>query len=293
MNNLFILHQTLSFLSQGFYEREGEKIPFGCTADQHREITVLLPEDITSLEQKCTGTARLSSDETGGVSSPADRMCSFAVENMDSYAMAEQMVHTGQGGMEPLVLNFANPFQPGGGVRHGANAQEEDLCRKSSLLLSLESDRARAYYQYNIRRQSYLSSDAMLLSPHVEVFRDHENALLDQPFIVAVLTCAAPIHDGKPPAMSENEYEALLYQRICSMLVVAACYGHRDLVLGAWGCGAFGNDAQMIARLFHKAFAQKMIQGRLLGSFFDWVNFAVLDRTRDQYNYHAFQEYFK
>ena len=45
-----------------------------------------------------------------------------------------------------LVLNFANPVHPGGGVRQGARAQEEDLCRQSTLLLSLESSQASFYY---------------------------------------------------------------------------------------------------------------------------------------------------
>lgn len=45
-----------------------------------------------------------------------------------------------------LVLNFANPVRPGGGVRYGARAQEEDLCRKSTLLASLESEEAAPFY---------------------------------------------------------------------------------------------------------------------------------------------------
>ena len=39
-----------------------------------------------------------------------------------------------------LVLNFANPIYPGGGVRKGKRAQEGNLCCKSSLLLSFEDD---------------------------------------------------------------------------------------------------------------------------------------------------------
>ena len=36
------------------------------------------------------------------------------------------------------------------------------------------------------------------------------------------------------------------------MLAVALKNGHSNLVLGAWGCGVFGNDPQDIATYFHE-----------------------------------------
>ena len=68
---------------------------------------------------------------------------------MDSYTLARRRLCNtyllGKDDQRILVLNLANPVHPGGGVRTGAKAQEEDLCRKSSLLLSLESRAASRY----------------------------------------------------------------------------------------------------------------------------------------------------
>ena len=78
-----------------------------------------------------------------------------------------------------LVLNLANPVNPGGGVRKGAKAQEEDLCRKSSLLVSLEGKNALTYYEYNRSLHTYMGSDAIIIHPHVEVFKDENGELLE------------------------------------------------------------------------------------------------------------------
>lgn len=64
-----------------------------------------------------------------------------------------------------LVLNLANPVNPGGGVRKGAKAQEEDLCRKSSLLLSLESRNSLPYYEYNRSLHTHMGSDGLSIRP--------------------------------------------------------------------------------------------------------------------------------
>lgn len=42
--------------------------------------------------------------------------------------------------------------------------------------------------------------------------------------------------------------------RISRVLAIAALHNHEALVLGAWGCGAFGNDGGDIAGLFRRAF---------------------------------------
>ena len=85
---------------------------------------------------------------------------------MDSYSLARKRTESAsvllpEGSKPVLVLNLANPVNPGGGVRNGAKAQEEDLCRKSSLLISLESDNARPYYAYNRTLNTYMGCNGM------------------------------------------------------------------------------------------------------------------------------------
>ncbi len=104
-----------------------------------------------------------------------------------------------------LVLNLANPVNPGGGVRRGAKAQEEDLCRKSSLLVSLESAKARAYYDYNRSLGSYMGSHALMIHPQVEIIKDENGDPLPETVIVAVMTCAAPMLKNGMEGLSQEK----------------------------------------------------------------------------------------
>jgi uncharacterized protein (TIGR02452 family) len=69
------------------------------------------------------------------------------------------------------------------------------------------------------------------------------------------------------------------------MLCLAKSENYKNLVLGAWGCGAFGNDADVVASLFSKVF-------RELNSPFENVVMAVFDRSKSGYNYKMFEKYF-
>jgi uncharacterized protein (TIGR02452 family) len=75
-------------------------------------------------------------------------------------------------------------------------------------------------------------------------------------------------------------------ERIDKVLTIAALHGHQALVLGAWGCGAFGNDAEEIADLFRAA-----LTGRF-GDVFARVVFAITDWSADRRFIGPFQRAF-
>ncbi len=276
-----MFEDTMQILKQGFYEKGGRKILLKLTAGEREEIQVYLPDDVKAIcSNKDFKPAAVESDG-----------CIHSCENIDSYALARKRV--AEGIMKVLVLNLASPVHPGGGVRRGARAQEEDLCRKSSLLLSLESKTASRYYKFNKSLHSFMGSDALMLTPNVEIIKEENGVLLDDTVVVSVLTCAAPKISGGKEGMIEAEYRQLVYNRIFGMLKAAAFFGYRHLILGAWGCGAYGNDASVISDLFRRALNELDYNGFKENNLFSRIDFAVLDRTPTQFNYKQFKRNFQ
>ena len=163
-----------------------------------------------------------------------------------------------------LALNFANGISAGGGFLHGARAQEEFLCRSSSLYLTLVDD---SMYAAHAKRSSPDSTDWAILSPDVPVFRSDNGTLLNAPYILSFLTCAAPY----APTVGKAESAKLMKHRIHRVLEIASSYGYDSLVLGAWGCGAFYNDPVEVAQSFKDA-----LLGDFVGSFSE-ILFAIVD----------------
>ncbi len=275
MREIMMLDDTLRVFENGFYVKDGEKRYLKLSDSERREARAFLPEQVHSI--------RL-------VDKPSQK-CRYTCENADSFAAARRMYAelspSERGNKEILVLNFANPVDPGGGVRGGAMAQEEDLCRKSSLLLSLEGEEAVAYYRYNRKLRSDLSSDAVIITPKVEIIKDENGDLLEESAVVAVITCAAPIAVPGLYGMSVGEYVNLFAKRIEGMLKCAAFCGYENLVLGAFGCGAFGNDARTVSDIFRNVLERFESCGAFLN-----IDFAVLSNSSSDYNLREFMRNF-
>ena len=283
-NNIEILEETLQILDQGHYEVNGKTVELQLSNERMAASQVLLPPSVEAVcMQECTRQA--SNDR-----------CIIDCVKQDSFAAAIKMTmdrSTEEKQSKPvMVLNFANPVNIGGGVYKGARAQEEDLCRRSSLLRSLESPQALSYYRYNRKLQTHMGSDAMIVSPEVEVFRDENGDLLEETVIVAVLTCAAPMISYGTEGLSEEEYQEMFYKRIVGVIKCSAYFGYRDLVLGAWGCGAFGNDAAVVSDLFLRAINELDWNGLRAEDLFRRISFAIRSKGAESYNFKEFYRNF-
>ncbi|MCD8294559.1 MAG: TIGR02452 family protein [Clostridia bacterium] len=275
--NIQILEDTLSVLSKGGYELDGK--------------TVLLPQETVLSEAKAYLPGRLDELRSKEPSASPVRMPQCGCENTDTLALAEKRYRECiAGGEEPdvLILNMASATEPGGKTRMGASAQEEDLCRRTSLLLSLESDEAKEYYEYNKSFQSRLGTEAIIYSPHVEVLKDREANLLPEPYCVSVISCSAPMVRFGLEGKSPQEYEQMLCSRIEGMLLVAAENGNKRLILGAFGCGIFGNDAAKVSDAFRKTIQSFTYEGKTAAELFKSIDFAVLCTPGKDYNYKEF-----
>ena len=190
--------------------------------------------------------------------------------------VAARLLH--QTGRRPLALNFANGIQPGGGFLIGARAQEEVLCRSSALHATLENDP-----MYESHRQQPVPefSSWAILSRRVPVFRTDAGVSIPW-WPLDILTCAAPY----APRVGEQRSAQLLQLRIERVLEIAAAFGYRSLVLGAWGCGAFGNDPFRTAHDFREA-----LQGRFSGVF-EEVVFAITDWSENRRSLGPFRDTF-
>lgn len=178
------------------------------------------------------------------------------------------------------ILNFSSYKNPGGMFLNGSKAQEECLCHES-YLYNVLSQFTQSFYDWNNQNKNKaLYKNRGLYSPHV-VFERGINSKT-----VAVITCAAPNKSAaqKYLQISDEENSVVLQSRIRYVLDIARDNGVKTLILGAYGCGVFGQDATEVATVFKN----------LLGTThkcFDTVVFAI-PYGRDG-NYHKFLSTFK
>lgn len=220
------------------------------------------------------------------------------VESGDCLKVAERLVREG---FNPALLNFASAGHPGGGVETGARAQEETICRRSTLTRSIYSfDAGYAHrYGYELHKgDGYPISSSLdfsaIYSPRVTVFREEgpDYTLMEHPFQVGIITNAALNMNGRfpirltPDGHIPDEGKAITLNKIRTIFRIGMIKGHDSMVLGAFGCGAFRTPPREMAQLFREVMQEEEFEDR-----FRLITFAILsDHNDSRGNFAAFED---
>lgn len=190
----------------------------------------------------------------------------ITVEDIDTLGAAHQF-------QDACCLNFASHKRPGGGyksVQHipmPIKTQEEDLFRRSNLPDMMDNKQVRQHYPLNETKGIY--------SNGVQVDRD-KHLIPHDPYTLSLITVAALVNPGMAHPMTAK--------KVRRILEIAADNREKTLILGAWGCGAFRNDPEEIAKLF-----KEYLEGDFRGVF-ETVVFAIPGKQSQ--NYQVFESVF-
>lgn len=197
----------------------------------------------------------------------------------------------GYAGEQICVHNFASFKHPGGGVERGAVAQEECICRISTLFPCLTAPEAQEkFYQPHRRMGNPLGNDDCIYTPDVVVFKTDtpypEELHRKEWYKVNVVTCAAPNLRTYRGRVTQKELKELHEKRMGRILDIAKANGNRVVILGAFGCGVFQNSPEVVA----SACVTLVNQYR---KDFDVMEFAVYCPPKDTRNYDVFSRRLK
>ena len=173
------------------------------------------------------------------------------------------------------ILNMASARTPGGGVSRGCRAQEEELCRRSNLMVALRQD-----------SHEYPLHGKVLVHHQVTFFKkgateNYRRVARESQLKLTVFT--SPAVQLRDSTLFVGGWEAEMERRVDVLLTAVEESGVQAAVLGAWGCGAFGLDAARVAKLF---------KNRLATCRTPVICFAILNDHNGQQNYEDFSAAF-
>jgi uncharacterized protein (TIGR02452 family) len=220
------------------------------------------------------------------------------VINEDCLVLYEQLVAKNH---RPLLLNMANPINPGGGYRKGDGAQEENIFRRSDYYHSLDmeiADKDRSERLYCTPKDEIIpykgysgfypmEEFGAIYTSGITVFRGTEAkgyAYMKNPLYhvcaIAMPAYRNPRLTGKN--MLEDRPAMNTHRKIQNIFAIGYQHKHDCLVLSALGCGAFKNPPKHIALLFKSVIYQ-------YAGYFDKIYFAIIDdhNTGNQINPHG------
>lgn len=228
------------------------------------------------------------------------------VVNKDCLVVAKEMLDEGY---NPAVLNLADAYIACGYYKKGLRAQEESICRVSTLSRSLYQ-----YYHAKTGKKDRYAKDVNVevvqkaypmdinfggvYSPGVTVFRnaDDHYAFLDEPYKVGIVSVAAlsfneksgkDLHYQSSDGGFTPEGLTIMKNKIRTIYRLALANGHDSLVAGAFGCGAFRLPGSEVASLFNEILNEPEFQNK-----FRKITFAILAKIKSDERFLPFYELF-
>ncbi len=251
-----------------------------------------------SVQEAKNATKLYEADEYPEIACLPEPGCAVTVSKHKTFEAAVE-IHRSHPDWKITVLNFASATNPGGGVKTGSSAQEESLCRCSTLYPTLTQDWLwDQYYQKNREAHDILHTDACIYSPGIVIYKTDDSypeRMEQKDWVeVDVISCAAPnlrkrpgnSHNpeyGRAATISDTDLYTLHLKRAKHIMHIAAANGAEALVLGAFGCGAFANDPKVVAEAYRDALSDYR-------QYFRLIEFAVYCRPGENENYDAFRE---
>jgi len=264
-----IARQTIEILENGYYlNNQNQHIDIKNAQESAiKNSTLYRPDDFDTLESKSKEFIKNNNFKT-----------SIEITNESTIEAVIRQAFDNK----IACLNFASAKNPGGGFLNGSQAQEESLARATGLYPCIEQ--MKEMYSFNKNLKTCLYSNYMIFSKQVPVIRDTNDNLLDNFCKVSIITSPAVNTGVVKQREPENiaSIENVMRDRISMIFNVALINQVETLILGAWGCGVFQNDPEMIALLF-----ADQLNGKYKNAF-KKVVFAILDNpkksTVEQFN---------
>lgn len=194
------------------------------------------------------------------------------------------MVDAKKEGDKVGILCFANAKYAGGGFLTGSTAQEESLCYMSNLYRTQLNEPD--YYKLSRDKLSGVYSHNQIVSRNVKFIKDEDYNIVDKPFNCdIVITCSA-VSKVRLDKNKNNiiDIQSYMTERIRLILQTFLNEGCNKIILGAFGCGVFKNDPEMIAQCF-----KEVIYDMQLGTYFDKIIFAI-PKGNNGHNYDTFKK---
>lgn len=143
----------------------------------------------------------------------------------------------------PLVLIFADDTVPGGSVNSGNGMQEETLFRRTALVSHLRPE----LYPLRNNEVLYCRDVPILFGPE----KDDYPAMMDQNVTCSFIACPGikmpSLVDGHTRLNQQDVH--VLENKIRLILKVAVLKKHKTVILGALGCGVYGNPTRHVAQI--------------------------------------------